>query len=74
MMTRENAATLIRGIVAASDIDALDRFMAAHAVGTIAEHLVDQMIAPGQRAAWARNMREKYPADFGTPSTRPTKS
>ena len=66
MMTRADIAKLIKDTVAACKTpEDVERFMQAYVVGTAAEHFVDQMTAPGQRAMWVKNMREKYPADFG---------
>ena len=66
MMTKNDVFKLIKETVAASETsEQLERFMAGYVIGTAAEHFVDQMVAPGQRAVWVQNMREKYPADFG---------
>jgi hypothetical protein len=66
MMTKDDVAKLIKETVAACETsEDLERFMRGYIVGTVAESFVDQMNAPGQRAAWVKNMREKYPVDFG---------
>ena len=66
MMTKEDVAKLIKETVAAcATSEDLERFMQGYLQGAVAEHFVDQMIAPGQRAMWVKNMREKYPVDFG---------
>jgi hypothetical protein len=67
MMTKDDVFKLIRETVAASETpEQLERFMVGYVVGTAAEHFVDQMTAPGQRAMWVKHMREKYPADFAS--------
>jgi hypothetical protein len=64
-MTKNDVAKLIKETVAACETsEDLERFMRAYVIGTMAENLVDQMNAPGQRAMWVKNMREKYPTDF----------
>ena len=65
MMTKADIARLIKETVANSTDADLDLFMSAYVCGTMAGWCVDQMIAPGQRAAWVQQIREKYPADFG---------
>ena len=66
MMTKEDVAKLIKETVAAcATPEDLERFMRGYIIGTVAENFVDQMTAPGQRAMWVKNMREKYPSDFG---------
>ena len=67
-MTKTDAARLVKETVAACNTEELDRFMSGYVMGAAAEHFVDQMTAPGQRAIWVKNMREKYPADFGSMS------
>jgi hypothetical protein len=71
-MTKADAARLVKEIVAGCETpEELDRFLAGYIAGAVAEHYVDAMTAPGQRAAWVQAIREKYPADFklaGKPS------
>jgi hypothetical protein len=66
MMTKADIAQLMKETVAACQTpEELDRFLAGYVMGTVAGHFVDAMTAPGQRAAWVQQMREKYPIDFG---------
>lgn len=65
MMTKSEMARIVKETVSACETpEDLDRFLAAYIQGVVAGHFVDQMNAPGQRAAWVAQMREKYPADF----------
>ena len=65
MMSKTEIARLVKETVAACKTpEELDNFLAASTQATMAEFLVDNMTAPGQRATWVRAMREKYPADF----------
>jgi hypothetical protein len=67
MMTKNDVARLIKETVAAcATSEELERFMSGYMAGAVAEHFVDQMVAPGQRAMWVKNMREKYPTDFAS--------
>ena len=69
MLTQTDLFNLVKETVAACDTpESLDRFLSAYIAGAIAGQMVDSMTAPGQRAAWVQNMREKYPVDFGPTS------
>lgn len=56
---KKRAAELRDALEGASD-EALDRFLAAHALGTIAGHLIAQMTPEGRFGFFAA-MRELYP-------------
>lgn len=54
----------MRARLANASDDDLDKFLAGHAIGTIAEHLVS-LLSSEQRLAFFAQMRLKYPAEAG---------
>jgi hypothetical protein len=70
MHTMASLFVLVKETVAACQTpEELDKFLVAYIAGAVAGHFVDSMNAPGQRAMWVQNMREKYPADFAPTAT-----
>jgi len=60
---RALADHLRQSLAHASDED-LDKFLAGHAVATVAEHLIS-LLNPEARLAFFAAMRAKYPAEAG---------
>jgi hypothetical protein len=70
MLSRVDIARIIKETIAACETpEEIELYMRAYMIGTLAENMVDQMNAPGQRATWVKAMREKYPADFAATRT-----